>query len=113
MYWTSFERSIDADDPSLECYHQRDIKSTNTEQEAEQEDVALSSEEVDDDASELDELSSEMTTDDDPADTSSTQEQEDEDVTIAATHDGNVVQCSSQVHNYWFCALTLSHLLVW
>ena len=37
----------------------------------------------------------------------------DEDVTIVATQDGNVVQCSTQVHDYCFCSLVLSHLSVW
>lgn len=38
---------------------------------------------------------------------------EDEDITIVATQEGNVVQCSTQVHDYHFHSPALSHLLVW
>ena len=40
-------------------------------------------------------------------------DEQDEDVTIMTAANGNVVQCSTQIHDYCFCAPKLSHLSVW
>ena len=40
-------------------------------------------------------------------------DEQDKEVTIVATADGNVVQCGTQVHDYRFRALALNHLSVW
>ncbi|KAF9642416.1 hypothetical protein BDM02DRAFT_3075889, partial [Thelephora ganbajun] len=79
LYWTAFERSINADTPSPECY-EKEVDGTVTE------DTGMSTEPHD---------------------------EQDDDVIITATADGNVVQCSTQVHDYRFRALALSHLSVW
>ena len=107
LYWTAFERSVDADDPSPECYCRQQDTDSAGRLPTEQEDPTLSSEEVDDD-SEPDELP-----DDNVNALSLSHEGGDEDVTIAGTHDGNIVQCSSQVHDYRLRAPALSHLSVW
>jgi hypothetical protein len=103
LYWTAFEKSVEADDPSPECY-QQDVDVTGNDEHA------TGSEEVDD--LEDNEIPDDAVTNDTTL-PSVMDEGEDQDVTIAAVQGGTVVQCSSQVHDYRFRALMLSHLSVW
>jgi hypothetical protein len=100
LYWTAFERSVEIEDPSPECYQQDTSMAKIDER-------SVSSEEFDD--SEDNEI---------PDDVSNTMlsaidEGEGDDVTIAVAKSGTVVQCSSQVHDYRFRAFELRHLSVW
>ena len=108
LYWTAFEKSVDAEASSPECYplhrdntfDQANAPSSSPEcdpvhtppcdNEQDEEDLTMSS-----------------------GGHSSDGEDGDEDVTIAPTRDGNVVQCSTQVQDYRFRSPALSHLSVW
>ena len=110
LYWTAFEKSVNNDSPSPECYHLQDIDSNESE-----EDVANPGDHQDE--SDPDEVS-DAADEDSPAieigDSDPLLEsEENEDVTIAIVGGGTVVQCSSQVHDYRFRAPGLSHLSVW
>ena len=105
LYWTAFERSVNADDPSPECYDQQGSSA------AEDNEVASTSEDTDDD-NESDVLSGDAVISEQMGPILGN-EDEDEDITIAANNNGTVVQCSSQVHDYQFRAPALAHLSVW
>lgn len=109
LYWTAFEKSVNVEAPSPECYH---LHRGDT---CEQADASSSSQERDSvhtplgdneqDGGELMVSSGGNESDNDV--------DEDEDVTIAPTRDGNVVQCSTQVQDYRFRSPALAHLSVW
>jgi len=150
LYWTAFERSVNTDAPSPECYErgrnpidqvgaqamsdpwtdEPDPASTGgpvgrggdesmTEnilgmpaKEDEEPDVSTElHDKQDDDMDQLPELHDEQEDDTDAS--NELCEEQGDDITITTTGDGNVVQCSSQVHDYRFRALELSHLSVW
>ena len=102
LYWTAFERSVNTDAPSPECYRPRDS--------VQDKDSPPSSQEPDIDGM-LGDVRSTVSTDRDSSDDDSANE--DEDVTVIATQEGAVVQCSTQVHDYRFRSPTLGHLSVW
>lgn len=112
LHWTSFERSVEVDDPSPECYPQNAStpecypRNAST---AEGDDHTTGSEEIND--PEDNEIPDNTITDD--ATSPAVNEGEDDDVTIAVVNGGTVIQCSSQVHDYRFRAFSLSHLSVW
>lgn len=108
LYWTAFERSVNADDPSPECYRSCD-SSVDRDSPPTTRDVAFEPDQPDTNG-ELDEVHSVASVGGSESDNDTN---EDEDVTIAPTLEGNVVQCSTQVHDYRFRSLALSHLSVW
>ena len=150
LYWTAFEKSINAERPSPECYESRAsvlerISTTPSQGPGEQDDgmqdtdvltelcgeqddamqdAGLLSEQHDEprsdadmvtelrdeqddamqDAGPLSEQHDELHSDAEVS-TELQDEPEDEDVTIATTADGTVVECSTQVHDYRFRAV--------
>jgi hypothetical protein len=110
MYWTAFERSIDTEDPSPECYNPQSPDGSDGKE------TTDGSEESGDDPN-PNELPDVGEGENVAVTVQETDvlffDEEDGDVTIAATHNGSVVQCSSQVHDYRFRALALNHLSVW
>lgn len=112
LYWTAFERSVDVDSPSPECYHSHDNPIQDKDSpssESEELGSELSKPNID---SELDEAISTVSKLEDCAESGDNND-EDENVTVVATPEGNVVQCSTQVHDYCFRSPALSHLLIW
>jgi len=101
LYWTAFERSVEADAPSPECYCPGSGVQDRDGLSSPQKPV------VDD--------GSDETSSTDLADCTGTDDDtdEDEDVTVVATQKGTVVQCSTQVHDYRFRSPGLSHFSVW
>lgn len=127
VYWTAFEKSVNTERPSPECYESgasvlegvstAPLQSP-TEQDDRMQDADVLTEPHDEqdnvmqDAGPLSKQHDEPHSDADMS-TELQNEPEDEDVTIAATADGTVVECSTQVHDYRFCAPALSHLSLW
>ena len=114
LYWTAFERSVNADAPSPECYEKEDSPLDQI--------GARASPDPPKDRFSLAEAASSTDQDDDsvPEDVDTQTEphdeqddDQDEDVTITTAANGNVVQCSTQIHDYRFRAPELSHLSVW
>lgn len=104
LYWTAFERNAEADDPSPECYQQYTKLSKGN-------GYVSSSEEVGNDLGGNEISGGSIITNTLPQET--VNEEDNEDVTIVTAHGGTVVQCSSQVYDYCFCAFELSYLSVW
>jgi hypothetical protein len=110
LYWMAFERSADADSPSPECYRSRDNGVEDKDSppsESGELGSELSQPNID---SEQDEAISTVPKDCAESDNDN---DEDEDVTVVATPEGNIVQCSTQVHDYRFRSPALSHLSIW
>jgi hypothetical protein len=104
LYWLSFERSIDSDDPSPECYVKRHSNIAGNDGA-----VPTPEETVDNAPLNLPDGDAMGREDDSPFEDN----RDDEDVAIAATRGGAIVQCSSQLHDYQFRAPALAHLSVW
>ena len=148
LYWTAFEKSVDADVPSPECYEKErnpidrvgagdtsdlcpdepDSGDTGTLTERGDNHAAkntgASTRQYDERGGEPDVSTEPHSKQDNDTDTSSERDdnvdaqnelhdEQGEDVTITTTGGGNVVQCSTQVHDYRFRAPALSHLSVW
>ena len=105
LFWTSFEASVNNDNPSPECYRTKEKESENDEQ--------LLSQHEDRESG----VDREVESDDDETDTEEsdgeTSVDEEDDVHIGFSHKGNVFEHSSQVTNYRFRAKELDHLSVW
>ena len=147
LYWTAFERSINADVPSPECYEKEgnpvdrvsapatsspctdEPDQTGADNPVEQGDdpmtdiVGTLSEQHDEWGDQPDPLTETPDEDvlsglhgerdDDTGELNELDDEQDDDVTIATTSNGNVFQCSTQVHDYRFRAPALNHLSVW
>jgi len=152
LYWTAFERSVNADAPSPECYEKERspinrvgagatsdlwidepdpvdtgslteqgdehmtenmgmLTKQHDKQGGELEVSAELHDEQNDDTDVLSELHDEQDNDVDVQ--NELHDDEGDDVAITTTGEGNVVQCSTQVHDYRFRAPQLSHLSVW
>ena len=114
LYWTAFERSVNADDPSPECYHHQSSDTVDDEGTSEDDEVAsaLGDDEITSDPKDYNGNLDGAVESEGP-DQSLWDGGDDEDVTIATARNGTVVQCSSQVHDYRFRAPALAHLSVW
>ena len=104
LYWLAFERSIDIDSPSPECYVMQDSDATKDDE------VVSTSDGVDGDVL-LDTLGNAIASEEPHSLLEN--EQEDEDVTLTMLNNGNVIQCSTQVHDYRLRAPDLAYLSVW
>ena len=107
LYWTAFEKSINADDPSPECYclHENSIQGQGCPLSSPEPGPELDHPDVDGELDGVRLIIKDAESDNDT--------KEDEDVMITATQEGNIIQCSTQVHDYHFCSSALSHLSVW
>ena len=100
---------MNVDAPSPECYCTCESSTQDRDRPLSSQEPALEFSQSDTDG-ELDKVHSMVSVDHTKSDYNAS---EDEDVTIVATQEGNVVQCSTQVHDYYFHSPALSHLLVW
>ena len=97
LYWTAFEKNVNDDDPSPECYHSQGVDASESE-------VTTGSSDAQDEP-DPDEVS-DVADEDDPTieigngGPSLEDDKDDSDVMIAIVGGGTVVQCSSQVHDY-------------
>ncbi|KAF9791305.1 hypothetical protein BJ322DRAFT_1171947 [Thelephora terrestris] len=109
LYWTAFEKSVDMDSPSPECYrsHDDDIHNRDGLPITQELNSELNRPDTD---GELDGTNPTVLVDHAESDNNAA---EDEDVTVVATQGGNIVQCSTQVLDYRFRSPALSHLSVW
>lgn len=106
LYWTSFEASVNAEQPSPECYKIRDTEENNdTRQFQPQHDGRGSSD--NNDAEDSDDGTAAEESDDE------TDVHEGDDVHLAFSRTGEVLERSSQVTNYRFRAKELDNLSVW
>jgi len=109
FYWTSFENNINADSPSPECYPSCDSGTQDQDSPPSSQEPGFDPDQPDIDG-ELDEEHSMISVDDEESNNNSNEE---DDITIVATRDGSIVQCSTQVHDYRFRSPALTHLSVW
>ena len=105
LYWTSFEASVNNERPSPECYKAGNVEES---QDAEQ---------VQPQHSDGDSKSDEGTEDDEDTLSDEGDDEtgidDEEDVHMAFSHTGDVLERSSQVTNYHFRAKEMDHLSVW
>ena len=102
LYWTAFEKFINDEDPSPECYNSQNLREQNMEQAGEMEtnsEGVTDPEHLPDDAEHTNNIIS-----DEPSD---------QEIPIKVNQAGELIACTSQIVDYQLCSPHLKDLNLW